>query len=94
MTRFKKSLFFPPKNKRLARTITIKTPSAFRKSIRTLTKGGVTVTEKKALALAKKRAVVQLKKGDLSTKERSQFTMISKIKLPKLSKKTIGRRRR
>lgn len=87
MVKFKKNLFFPPKNKRLARIITIKTPSSFRKSITKLKKNGLTSTEKKALVLARTRALVQLRRKNLSSKERKQFKMISQMKIPNISKK-------
>lgn len=83
---FKKSLFFPPKNKRLARIITIKSPSAFRDSIALLRRGGVTRTEKNALVLAQNRARVQLRRKNLSPKERKQFRTIASVKLPKITR--------
>lgn len=83
----RKTLFFPAKSKRLARIISIKSPTAFRKSIRTLKKGGVTLKEKRALVLAQNRARAILKKKNLSVKERKQFREISKIKLPKISRR-------
>lgn len=87
MAGFTKSLFFPPKNKRLARVISIKSPSQFRKSISTLKKRGLTITEKRALVLAQNRARVQLKRRNLSLKERKQFRAISTIKLPNITKR-------
>ncbi len=42
----KQSLFFAPTSKRLARDISITSPAAFRRSIRTIKKGGVTLSEK------------------------------------------------
>jgi len=81
------SIFFPAKNKRLARIITTKSPTAFRRSIRTLKKGGLTVTEKRALVLARTRAAAQLKRRNLSTKERRQFRMIAKIRIGKITKR-------
>ena len=80
-----KTLFFPAKSKRLARIISIKSPTAFRKSIRTLKKGGLKTNEKRALVLAQNRARAILKKKNLSIKERKQFREISKIKIPKIS---------
>lgn len=82
-----KSLFFPPKNKRLAKIITIKSPTAFRVSIKKLRVGGITTTEKRALVLARNRAKAQLKRRDLSPKEVRQFTMIAKMKLPNITHK-------
>lgn len=74
-------LFGKPKSKRLARIISITSPSAFRKSIRVLKKGGLTLTEKRALVLARTRASLQLKRKNLSLKERKQFRVISKIRI-------------
>ncbi len=85
--RRRRTLFFKPKSKRLARDITIKSPTGFRKSIRTLRKRGLTLREKRALVLAQNRARAQLKRRNLSRKERRQFTQISKIKIPKVRKK-------
>ncbi len=76
------SLFSKPKSKRLARIISIKSPSAFRNSIRILNKGGMSLQEKKALVLAKNRAGAQLKRRNLSPKERREFTTITKTKIP------------
>jgi len=85
--KLKKSLFFPPKNKRLARIITIKSPTAFRKSITKLKKGGLTKTEKKALILARTRAKIQLRRKNLSAKERRQMREISRINIPRVSRR-------
>ena len=49
MVKIKKSIFFPPKDKVLARKISIKTPGQFRKSISKLRKNGITLKENKAL---------------------------------------------
>ncbi len=87
MVMFTKSLFFPAKNKRLARIISIKSPASFKRSIKVLKKGGVTLTEKRALLLARNRAAVQLRRRNLSSKERKQFTIISKITIPKVTKR-------
>ncbi len=87
MVKITKSIFFPPKNKTLARKISIKSPNAFRKSIRELKKGGVTLEEKRALTLARTRSVVQLKRKNLSTKERKQFKVISKMNIPKVTRR-------
>lgn len=85
------SLFFPPKHKRLAKVITIRSPKAFRGSIRTLQKGGLSLQEERALVLARNRAAAILKKKNLSSKERKQMMVITNIMIPKVSK---GRRRR
>lgn len=75
------TIFFPAKSERLARIIKIDTPANFRKSIRTLRKGGLSTTEKRALVLARNRAKAQLSRKDLSAKERREFTAISKTKI-------------
>lgn len=87
MGKFTKKLFAPPKDKRLARKISIKSPKTFRNSISRLRKGGITLKEKRALTLAKTRASVQLKRPNLSTKERRQFRAISRMKLPKITRR-------
>lgn len=87
MVKITKSIFFPPKDKALARKISIKSPFAFRKSIRELKKGGITLKEKRALTLAKIRATVQLKRNNLSNKERKQFRTISQMNIPKVTKR-------
>lgn len=78
-----KSLFFPAKNKRIARAISITSPTAFRGSIRTLKKNGLSLTEYRSLVLAQNRAKVQLNRKNLSMKERKQMRAISKIRIPK-----------
>ncbi len=84
---FKKSLFFPPKNRRLARVISIKSPTRFRNSIRTLRKNGITLTERRALLLARTRAKVQLRRPNLSLKERKQFRVISRMTVPLVTRR-------
>jgi hypothetical protein len=87
MVGFSKSLFFSPSNKRLANVISIKNPYAFKRSISTLNKGGLNLSEKRALNLAKTRATLQLRRKDLSYNERKQFSRISKMKIPKARRK-------
>ncbi len=84
MTR-KQSLFFAPTNKRLARDITIVSPSAFDRSIKTIKKGGVTLKEHRGLVLAQNRSRAQLQRPNLSLKERIQFNVIASRKLPKVT---------
>ena len=81
-------LFGPPKSKRLARIITIKSPAAFKKSISTLKgKGGKVSTQaKQALTLARTRAAMQLKRKNLKPETRKKFRTISKMKLPEVRK--------
>lgn len=75
------NIFGKAKSKRLARIISIKSSGAFRKSVRILKKGGLSLTEKRALVLARTRATVQLKRKNLSKKERGQFRIISKVRI-------------
>ena len=84
MVKITKSIFLPPKDKALARKISIKSPTAFKKSIKELKKGGITLKEKRALTLAKTRAIVQLRRKNLSPKEKRQFKAISNMKIPKI----------
>ena len=79
--KIRKTIFFPAKHKRLARVVTIRSPSAFRQSIRTLKKRGLTTAEKRALVLARTRAKAMLKRKHLSLKERKQMREISKVKI-------------
>ena len=77
-----RTLFFAPKDPRLARIIKIDTPSNFRKSIKILSKGGLTLKERRALILAQNRAKAQLGRKNLSDAERREFTEISREKIP------------
>ena len=81
-----KSLFFAPKNKRLAKAISIRSPRAFRNSINRLKVRGLSMQEKRALTLAKTRAKLQLRRRNLSLKEKRQFRMISKMRIPQITK--------
>lgn len=89
-------LFAPAKDKRLARIISIKSPESFRKSIRTLMKDKdrLTPKDRKALILAQTRAKVQLNRKNLSAKERREFTIISKMTIPKSNVKTMMMKKR
>lgn len=84
---FTRGLFQKPKNKRLARDISIKSPTAFKASIRKIRKGGVTLEEKRALVLARTRAQVQLKRKNLSPVERTQMRRIANTKLPAITRR-------
>ncbi len=86
-TKFPKSLFFPPKNKALAAKISIRTPAQFRKSIRELKKGGITLKERRGLVLARTRAKVQLKRENLSKRERNQMMAIARTRIPNVTKR-------
>ncbi len=86
MVKFKKSLFFPLKDKVLAKKISIKTPGQFKKSISKLKKRGITLKERRALILARTRAKVQLRRKNLSTRERNQMKAISKTIIPRVTK--------
>lgn len=85
MARMPRSLFFPPKDPRLAAKISIVSPAAFRRSITTLKRDGLTLREKRALVLARTRAAVQLRRRNLSMRERRQFRTISRMKLPRIT---------
>ena len=76
------SIFFKAKNPRLAKAISIKSPSAFRQSISKVRRlKGFTKKQKQgALNLAKGRATAQLARRNLSSKERMEFRAIRKIK--------------
>lgn len=89
MVRFTKSIFFKPKDKALARKISIVSPTKFKNSISRLRKGGITLKEKRALVLARTRASAQLKRKNLSTKERRQFRTISKMVIPRITKRRV-----
>lgn len=86
MVRIKKSIFFPPKDKALARKISIRTPGEFRKSISNLRKNGFTLKEKRALVLARTRAKVQLKRKNLSKRERKQMRAIANTTIPRVTR--------
>lgn len=87
MVKFTKSIFFKPKDKSLARKISIRTPFQFRKSITILKKNGISLKEKRALTLARTRAKVQLLRQNLSSRERKQFGMISRMSIPRVGTK-------
>lgn len=87
MVKKKNTLFAPPKSKRIAKIVNITSPTAFKESIRKLKKGGLSGNEKKALVLARNRAGAQLKRKNLSGKERVQFRKIKNMSLPAVSKK-------
>lgn len=76
-----KTLFFPPKNKKLAQQISISSPGAFKESIADLKRGGLSTQEFRALNLAKIRARLQLRRKNLSGKERMQFKKIASMKI-------------
>lgn len=85
--KFPKSLFFPPKDKKLAAKISIKTPEQFKKSIMLLKKRGITLKEKRALTLARTRASLQLRRKNLSKRERNQMMAISKTIIPRVTRR-------
>ncbi|PYO52053.1 MAG: hypothetical protein DMD84_10970 [Candidatus Rokuibacteriota bacterium] len=85
--RRRKTIFFPPRHKKLADIISIESPAAFRESIRKLKRMGIGATEKRALVLAQNRAKAMLKKRSLSEKERRELQAISRIRLPEVTKK-------
>lgn len=79
-----RSLFgFKPKSAKLARLISIKSPSSFRKSIgRVRNLKGLSKTHKiRGLTLAKNRAKAQLGRKNLSLKKRNEFRIIARTKI-------------
>jgi hypothetical protein len=86
-TRRRKTIFFPPKHKKLAEIISIESPAAFRESIRKLQKMGIGAREKRALVLAQNRAKAMLKKKSLSPKEQRELEAIARMPLPAVTKK-------
>lgn len=92
MAKITKSIFFKPKNKKLADKISIKTPTQFKKSIQELSKKGLTLEEKKALTLARTRAKVQLKRKNLSKREMNQMSAIANTAIPRVTKRKNGRK--
>lgn len=81
-----RSLFFKPRSKRIARIITIRNPAAFRRGMKILMQDGLTLSERRALILAKNRARVILRRTDLSSKEVRQMTEISRVRIPPLKR--------
>lgn len=85
-----KGLFRKARDPVLASKISIRTPNQFRKSIRTLKRNGISTKERRALVLARTRAKLQLRRKNLSSRERRQFSIISNTNIPRRS--TRGRR--
>ena len=83
----RRTIFFPPRHKKLSDIISIESPAAFRASIRRLQRMGIGATEKRALVLAQNRAKAMLKKRMLSAKERRELEAIARISLPPMTKK-------
>ena len=85
MAQRRQTLFFRPRNPQLARAISITSPEQFRKSISRVRKlkGISATTKRRALTLAKNRSGAQLKRKNLSPKERKQFRAITNIKIPR-----------
>ena len=83
-----KTIFFPPKHRKLADIISIESPAVFRESIRTLKKMGIGAREKRALVLAQNRARTMLKKKSLSEKERKELQAVVNTPLPPVDKPT------
>lgn len=82
-----KTMFGKAKNPRLAKAISITSPSAFRKSIGKVKrlKGISPTTKKRALVLAKNRAGAFLHRKNLSSKERIQMGAIKRTPIPSMS---------
>ena len=75
-----------PRSRMLADVITIRSPTAFRESIRLLKKDGLSIRERSALVFAQNRAVAQLGRKNLSVAERVQFEKIRMIRIPRAKK--------
>lgn len=73
------TIFFKPKYQSLARKISIENPASFRKSVKVLSSGGLSLKEFRALKLAQARAKATLNRKNLSKKERKQMREITKI---------------
>ena len=86
--RQRRTIFFPPRHRKLADIISIESPAAFREGIRRLKRFGIGATEKRALVLAQNRAKAMLKRRSLSPEERKQFRAIATMTLPAVTKST------
>ena len=82
-----KTIFFEPRNKRLADILSIESPAAFRESIRKLKRMRIGAREKRALVLAQNRAKAMLEKKTLSEKERKELQTIARMPLPALTRR-------
>jgi hypothetical protein len=83
----RRTIFFPPRHKKLSDIISIESPAAFRESIRRLQQRGIGATEKRALVLAQNRAKAMLRRRNLSARERRQLETIARMRLPAVTKK-------
>lgn len=82
------SMFYEkPESKKIAKKVSIKSPKAFKESVEKLGKDGFTTHEKRALILAQNRSKAQLKRENLSDKEKKQFKEIASFDLDKMMKK-------
>lgn len=84
--RRRRTIFFPPRHRKLSAIISIESPAAFRESIRQLKRKGIGAREKRALVLAQNRAKAMLQKRNLSPDERRQLQTIARMPLPKVTK--------
>lgn len=88
----KKSIFdIKVRSKRRAGVISIESPEAFKKSIKTLMVGRYTLGDQRALILARTMAKIQLRRRSLSTKERRQFEEIALTPVPSARRKSSSR---
>lgn len=83
----RQSLFFAPRDKKLAGVIKISSPAAFRASIAQIKRNGVTARERAGLILAKNRVAAQLARSNLSSKEQREFRTIQRIPIPKITRR-------
>ncbi len=82
-------LFRPAKSKRLAKLVDITSPTAFKRGLRKAKLNGFTRKEQQAFVLGKNRADAQLKRTNLSPKERKQFKAITNVRIPKISTRRL-----
>ncbi len=72
------------KDKRLAEIISIESPEAFKNSIKQLGADGLSERERNALVFSQNRAGAQLRRKNLSPKERVEFEQIVNIAIPEV----------
>ena len=85
--RRRRTIFFPPRHRKLSDIISIESPAAFRESIRQLKRMGIGAREKRALVLAQNRAKAMVEKRSLSPEERRQLQTIARMPLPPVTKR-------
>jgi len=66
--------------------VNISSPEAFKCSVKKLKAGGIKPEERRAIKKAQLRAKIQLKRKDLSKKEKKEFRKIMSFELPKVTR--------